>query len=363
MKGRIYPTRYGWQVRFGAGICRHFPKNNLIGAERYLNYLRHQVDEGVFDPRDHKVKKNPLGLKKLGDTWLKLKKKQVRPRSFDNLARYMEYFYGFVGKSTNIKLIQYAQLEDFLFGIPNISDKTRANIKSCLHDFFTWASRRERIPLPDFPQTPFELEFRNVIDIEIQQSIINTIRKLSFTNNPKIWFAIRILATYISLRPSELIAIREKEIDVNMGSLVVAHPKEKKPKIIYLMNEDIDFIKSQPRGLPDMYFFRHPPGLSGAKAGQRFGNRYLYKWWKKACSDLGIEGVDLYGGTRHSTATALGQICTPEEVRDATGHTSKAFERYFQNRQARALKVTRKIKQLRGEIVEFPTNQSLIKEK
>jgi len=54
-------------------------------------------------------------------------------------------------------------------------------------------------------------------------------------------------------------------------------------------------------------------------------------------------------GTRHSTATALGQICTPEEVKDATGHTSKAFERYFQNKQARALKVTQKIKELSNQ--------------
>ena len=63
--------------------------------------------------------------------------------------------------------------------------------------------------------------------------------------------------------------------------------------------------------------------------------------------------VDLYGGTRHSTATALGKICTPEEVQDATGHASKAFQRYFQNKQARALKVTSKIKELQGDIIRL----------
>jgi hypothetical protein len=51
----------------------------------------------------------------------------------------------------------------------------------------------------------------------------------------------------------------------------------------------------------------------------------------KACKNLGIEGVDLYGGTRHSSARALRQYCSPEEIRRATMHsTNKAFERYFQ---------------------------------
>lgn len=67
------------------------------------------------------------------------------------------------------------------------------------------------------------------------------------------------------------------------------------------------------------------------KPGQRFGGKYLYKWWKKACNNLGIQGVDLYGGTRHSSARALGEFNSPEEIKRATMHTTnKAFERYFQ---------------------------------
>ena len=373
MKGNIYPTykrrhgkiatdadgnkiQAGWQVRFGAKIGRHFPLNNLIGAERYLNFLRHQEDEGIFDPRDHQARRNPLGLKKQGDKWLALKKKQIKPRSYANLARYMKCAYDYFGRSTNVKVIGYAQLEDFLFKKSSWSEKTRANCKSVLHSFFKWASRRECIPMPDMPDVTYELEWRNVVDIQTQQNIISTVKELSFKVNPKIWFAINCLATYISIRPSELVVIKEKEIDTNMGCFIIPHPKEKRPKVAYLLGDDLRFIKSLPRGLPDMYFFRHPPGLRGAQAGQRFGNRYLYKWWKKACAELGIDGVDLYGGTRHSTATALGRICTPEEVRDATGHTSKAFERYFQNKQARALRVTQKIKELRGEIHEFRTD-------
>jgi len=100
--------------------------------------------------------------------------------------------------------------------------------------------------------------------------------------------------------------------------------------VVPLLDEDIELIKSLPRGMPDLPFFRHHSGISGVKAGQQFGPRYLYKWWKKACDSLGIVGIDLYGGTRHSTALALREFATPEQIRRASMHsTNKAFERYF----------------------------------
>jgi len=40
--------------------------------------------------------------------------------------------------------------------------------------------------------------------------------------------------------------------------------------------------------------------------------------------------VDLYGGTRHSSAVALREFFSPEQIRHATMHsTNQAFERYF----------------------------------
>ncbi len=46
---------------------------------------------------------------------------------------------------------------------------------------------------------------------------------------------------------------------------------------------------------------------------------------------MGIADVDLYGGTRHSSARALRKHFSPEQIKRATMHsTNKAFERYFQ---------------------------------
>ena len=61
-----------------------------------------------------------------------------------------------------------------------------------------------------------------------------------------------------------------------------------------------------------------------------FDEEYLYKWWIRACNEIGIEGVDMYGGTRHSSAIALRKYRTPEEIKRATMHTTnKAFKGYF----------------------------------
>ena len=345
MKGNIYETKYGYQVRFGRKICKHF--KSLLEAERFLNGIRFKTDEGTFDIRDYQ-KDHPLGFATLADKWLEMKRKIVKPKSFNNLNNYMTQAVKEWGQ-TNVKTIGFGQIEDFLFKREDISDKTRTNMKSCLHDFFKWLKRREKISMPEFPEVNFELGWRNIIDIDTQQKIISEIWNISSHINPKIYIAIHFLAVYISIRPGEIISVKEKRIDLNIGAIIIPHPKEKQPKIVYLMDEDIELLKDIPRGLPDLYFFRHVKGISGCRAGERFGPRYLYKWWKKACANLGIEGVDLYGGTRHSTVTALGQICTPEEIRDATGHRSKAFERYFQNKQARALKVTQKIKELSNQ--------------
>jgi len=355
MKGRIYPTPHGYQVRFGRKLTKRF--KDLVEAERFLTGVRFETDRGIFDIRDYQ-KDHPLGFATQSDKWLKLKRKQIKPRSFESLNRYMIRAVKEWGQ-TNVKEIGYPQIEDFLFA-QKCSEKTRHNIRSVLHSFFKWVHRRERIPMPDFPETPFELGWRNIIDIETQQKIIGEVQKISYHINPKIWFGICCLSTYISIRPGELISIRERQLNLASGIFILPHPKEKNPKIVYLLDKDIEFLKSIPRGLPDLYFFRHPKGIRGAGAGVKFDRKYLYTWWKRACKNLGIEGVDLYGGTRHSTATALGRICTPEEVQDATGHASKAFQRYFQNKQARALKVTEKIKTMTDKLL---INQNGVSEK
>jgi hypothetical protein len=172
--------------------------------------------------------------------------------------------------------------------------------------------------------------------------------------NPKIWLGIKWMATYVSIRPNEFRNLKEKEINVD-GAFIIPDPKEKSPKIVEMIDEDIELYRSMPLGFPELYFFRHEKGNGNAKPGSQFGKDYHYKWWKKACKELGIEGVDLYGGTRHSTATALAKHFSLEELREnGTMHSSnKAFERYVQTKRNNSKKIYQKASELRGQIISL----------
>jgi integrase len=93
----------------------------------------------------------------------------------------------------------------------------------------------------------------------------------------------------------------------------------------------MELIHTLGRGFPEMHVFRHIKGNGAAKPGEKFGRDYLQRWWNQACKNLGIEGVPMYPGTRHSSAVALRTNNSPEAIKRATGHkNNRAFERYLQ---------------------------------
>ena len=55
----------------------------------------------------------------------------------NNLRNYMNRARG-SWQDLNIKAIDYPEIEDLLDAQTDISQKTKANMKSCLHDFWTW---------------------------------------------------------------------------------------------------------------------------------------------------------------------------------------------------------------------------------
>ncbi len=322
-------------VKFKGGIFQRFTEYDQ--AQRFLTGLRYKFDEGSFDARDYR-RDNPLGFETLASQWLEVKKGEIKPSSYSKIRQHIQRGIIEWGQR-NIKDIGYAEIEDFLGkqklegSEKPVSSKTRSNIRSTLHNFWMWLKKRRILrhdQIPEFPEVSFQLAWRSTIDKETQQRIIQEVKRISYEINPKIWLGIKWLATYIAIRPNEMLNIKEGDFDLGLGVVVIRDPKEKKPKTVPLLDQDIEILRSLPRGLPDLYFFRHLKGLSGAIAGEKFGEKYFYKWWIRACDNLGIEGVDLYGGTRHSSARALRELHSPEEIRRATMHaTNKAFERYF----------------------------------
>lgn len=315
-------------VRF-VGVVRRF--KSYDAASRFLTGVRFKIDEKEFDRRDYQ-KDHPLGFENQITKWLKLKEEKVKPGSFKNLKGYVyrsiEYFH-----NTSVKEIDFEHLEDFIT-TQKVSNKTRHNIVSALHDFWSWMKKRHVLrseQIPEFPVIKFNLGYRKTIDKNTQNDILDEIKRISYEFNPRIWLGIKWLCTYVSVRPGEMIRMKEGDIDIGNGYFLFPDPKEKRYKMVPLIDDDVEILKSLPSGLPALPFFRHLSSIQGVKVGEPFGKKYFYKWWIKACQNLKIDGVDLYGGTRHSSVKALRKHRTPEEIRRATMHsTNKAFERYFQ---------------------------------
>jgi integrase len=329
-------TRFNVRVRTGKSGEVHRRFRSYEEATRFLTGVRYEHDRGTFDSRDYS-NDNPNSFRSLALQWLGTmegrEKKHYRNAS-NTIDRAVK-----VWGNRNIKLIGFAEIEDFLLtarkttGEP-LAGKSVANMRSVLHTFWAWLRKRRVLrpdQVPEFPEVKFKLGYRNLVDKPTQQAIIEEVRRLTYHKNPKIWLAINWLATYIAIRPKELLALLERDVDTENGYLLVRRPKEGGTKWVPMLEEDRALVRGTTRGFSNSAFFRSCAGERGVAPEEPFALRRLYKWWMKACANLGVEGVDLYGGTRHSSASALRSHFSPEQIKGATMHaTNVAFERYFQ---------------------------------
>ena len=303
------------------GVTRRFDSYSL--ANRHLTGLRYKVDEGSFDPIDYKLN-NPLSFKKKSEEWLEIKKGNVRKTTYQILARHI-YRAGEFFQDKDIRKIRLEDFQHFLQGFTHLGDKSLHNHLSTLKEFYKWLEDNNSIPRkPKFPKVEFDLAERKTISRETQIKILDELKRIAPSN---VWLAIKWLMTYTVLRPHVIQHIRDSWIDKEKWIIHIPKEVEKsrKGKKVHLTEEDIEIIKSSPEALnKELFYFRN-------KDGSQFGRKKLYKWWKKACRNLGIEGIELYGGTRHSSCIAMGELgYSPETIRLASQHaTDKSFTRYF----------------------------------
>lgn len=345
-------------VRFES-IYKSF--RNYLEAYQFLSGLRFKWVEGTLDVRDYQ-KDAPLGFKTLANKYIKMKEQQGL-RSITNVRNYMGRASNYFGQK-NIKTFTRADLREFLYSLEKISEKTRHNYMSCIRDFFKNLVDDEVIDItqmPRMPKVPYELGYRKITNIEIQNMILNKLKNLTYHINSKIWLGCDMLSLYLNIRPKDLLGIREADIDIECGVITIKRPTKKKGKLktvsVRLIQEHIDEIiqlKRKYPGLPNMPFFRHVGGISGVKLEQPFGEKYFYKWWIRACKQLGITNLDLYGGTRHTTTTALAKEVGESGAKKATGHdTNKAFERYCQYQSDDTFEMVQVAAEIKGKIFEF----------
>ncbi len=321
-----------YRVKFGRDISKRF--SSYKEASRFLTVLRFKADEGSLDKRDYK-KNLPLSFTNLSNDWLLRRAKEhengvISDSHFGNAKRFMhqasEYFH-----HTSVKNITYGDFEDFLWSDKiSKNGKTRSLVRSCLNTFLSWVKKRERIEVAELPEVDYELGFRNITDIETQYEILDEVERISPS---KVHFGTELLATYTCLRPGDLRRLNEGSLYNN--SLIIRRPtKSKVPLVVKLIPEHVEkwkaFVKNYP-ALPNALFFRHQSSGNGYRKDQPYGRNMFYKWWKRACKKFGIEDLDLYGGTRHTSTTEIATLAGRDKAKSASNHkTNKAFDRYCQ---------------------------------
>jgi len=350
---KVSATRF--YVRFDK-VFKNF--TSYVEASQFLNGLRYKSVEGTFDAKDYR-KDKPYGFLTLAEKYLKRKEKR---KSYVQIKRYMKVAGDYFAQR-NVKEITGADVEDYLFSIPDISEKTRANYKTQLHDFWQWILQRGIIniaQMPIFPKIDYELGFRKITNWETQDAIIAEVARLADKTTPKIAFGIELLATYTALRPDDLRRITEADFDEKYGMLIIHNPTKVKNKFktVRLVEEHAQRwleLRNMYRGLPHMKYFRHQAGVSGATPEAPFGQNVFYNWWKRACKSLGIEDLDLYGGTRHTTTTEIARAAGTDNAKKASGHeTNKAFDRYCQTQDGTAFEMSKMVvKKKRKTVVKL----------
>lgn len=365
MQGGIYCGRCGRRIKDHEESCPDHPgarfRTRVGGvpkrfrtkeqAERFLTFGRYMIDEEQWDPRDYR-EGNPIEVRQLVKEWLAIKSEEVGAHTLRTYDRWLTLAIQAWGPKTNIKALGFRDIQKFILSYP-ASDKTRANICAGMHAFFAWtwkAYGRDQLrgwPMPEFPEVKFSLAFKNTLSKEEQQSVLDEIHRQTWHLNKKIWLGIFLLATYPMIRPKELLGVSEEDLLLEQGYIRIRDAKGGDPKVVPILEEDVELIRGirdeGPRGLPALPFFRDSLGRMGIPQGMPFGRDYLYRWWKRACASLRIEGVGLYAGTKHSTVQALDAYFGKEEIKDSTGHkTNKAFERYYGRKAERLRKVYRK---------------------
>jgi integrase len=321
-----------FKVKFRNTTSRY---DSYTDAKLCLAAKREDLSTGVFQTMDRT-------LGEIQEAFLDWKfelvnMKQIKGTTLSLYRSRLNRITGFIGPMRKLGDIGYRQIHDFIH-MSDYSLKSKYDsyvifkeMVLLAHDLGDWPK------LPKFPPWRYNLDramkLRKTITKEEQEKVLDAVYHCEWTMQPRLYVAIKFLCTYVNVRPGELLAVDECDVNKSEGILVIRkHKTGSVPKVVRLIQEDVTLLNSLPKGFPGMPLFRHDRPVQRVKVGQRFGQAAFSRAWQRACKVVGIEGVDLYGGTRHSSAIALYQDAglSPEQVKKATGHkSSSSFNRYF----------------------------------
>lgn len=329
-------------------------------AHQELECLRASVSKGTYDPRDH-ASGNPLGVRNMSEKYLKYKASDGKQsdktlgQTRRELMRLCDYLEKKFGRDISVRELStplLREFECFLNGeatydprghkktAGKYSPKSIANNIDSIRAMWNYMVDNEEFapirpikwPIGDKENMAMRKTFGSR---DRQLEVVEEVRRIAGPNQ-RIWLAVRWLCIYTAFRPGELRHLKENNVDLESGMLSIErhkNAKKKGPKNIRLLPTDINILKEWKSfgELPLFRFTERPWRGSKVNPGDPFGPDLIYSYWKRACKNLGIEDIDLYGGTRHSTQRHYRRMgLSREDCFAISQHsTSKAGERYL----------------------------------
>lgn len=352
------PTRYVVDVHFRGNRVRIYsdkhglPLDSLKRAERVLEGIRYEIDNDRFDParyiaREREEYEFHSRMEKwTADYERKKGRGEISSSYLKEIRRYGgKYFIPFFGNS-DLRDIHTKHVKDFSDWLPeSLSPKTRKDILDTLNKFFNDMKDLEIlekapiIPKISVPEPPF-----NWCDMETQEAILREIPRIHW---PIMWFIAKQ-----GVRPSEARALHWEDLDLKNDVVCIRRAFSLNDLRMTTKGKHADWLPLHPE--VKRLTLELPRGISGfvfTYKGRHYSESMMRKLWKAACKKLGITGLSLYQGTRHSVASdAVQRGLSLYDVMDALRHkdirTTMKYSHLEMEGKKRGL--------LGSKVVEFP---------
>ena len=215
------------------------------------------------------------------------------------------YLASVVGLS--IDEIDFGTLEDLSLVLAKrgLSPKSRRNVLGILRSFLGWLHKRGKIrSIPNFPWPKVDEYEPRILSIEDQDRILDAIDEPA----RGIFLALALLG----LRPGEARAL--DAVDYTSGNWLIIDKAVKgactnapirgtktgKTKRLPVAEALIDWLTCH---LDPTGRLRSAPLFTNPRTGARWSHWALRETWIRAARSVGLEGVRLYEGTKHTMAT------------------------------------------------------------
>jgi len=305
---------------------RGHPLDSFRGAQRVIEHIRYEIDQHIFDPTRYTASDlMDFLFETRVDEWYESKKKDA---TRGNLARsytrgidcFIRLYYNSFFKGMDVRDIRAFHIQRFYDQLPEgKSLKYVSNIMKALENFFNVLHRYDYISKkPAFPVITLDRKTPRWVDYETQLKLLMAIPE---THRP-----IFTLLAYQGIRPSEARALKVKDVNLKLHTLMVVRTfsdrelrERVKNKVVRprLINPAIQPL------LEEVCRDKHPEAFifTNPRTGRPYSENIISKLWNAARTKVEID-ITLYEATRHSLASIAASNGAPlTAIKDVLGHT------------------------------------------